>query len=156
MFFVGDTADIKRRKINDYLRKEPMIAVLLAAANFEWTVGRCILFFSNSPNVEVRKRLAKCYGLDKYKQMWKEELIKDDPTIPPLAHVIKNWEKFNEAFVMRHRLIHGRTTCSRNMALEPVELILKATDDLYSFAQSKDKNLHDRIPVRRKRRVQIS
>ena len=152
MFFVADKQHYKKRKIRDYLNREPMIAVLLAAANFEWTVGRCILFFSNSPNVELRKQLVSCSGLNKYKRIWKEELMSNDPSIPSLAQIIKNWKNFGEAFVLRHRLIHGRGTCSRNMAAEPVEQMLLAVDDLYEFASSRGKNLHDRLTIRRKKK----
>jgi hypothetical protein len=152
MFFVGDQPEHRKKKIRDYLRREPMIAVLLAAANFEWTVGRCILVLGTSPNVELREQLARCHGLDKYKKLWRDELMVVDPTIPPLAQVIKKWESFKEAFVLRHKLIHGRGTCSRNMALEPVELMLSAADDLNEFAASRGKNLHDRLPVRRRKK----
>ncbi len=149
MFFVLDTQRDKERKIKKYLNREPMIAVLLAAVNFEWTVGRCVLFLSKSPNVELRKRLSKCYGLDYYKVFWKDELITHDPSIPPLAKIVKNWSSFQDAFVLRHRLIHGRATCTRNMAVEPVETMLLAVDDLYKFASSMKINLHSRLPIRR-------
>ncbi len=149
MFFVSDTQRYKGKIIKERLNREPMIAVLLAAVNFEWTVSRCILFLSNSPNVKLRERLSKCSGLTKYKEIWKEELIKHDPSIPPLAEIVKNWSRFKDAFVLRHRLIHGRATCTRNMAAEPVETILLAVDDLYKFASSMKINLHSRAPIRR-------
>ncbi len=151
MFFVLDTQRDKERKIKKYLNREPMIAILLAAVNFEWTVGRCILFLSKSPNVELRERLSKCYGLDHYKVFWKDELIKHDPSIPPLAEIVKNWSRFQDAFAIRHRLIHGRGTCTRNMAAEPVETMLLAVDDLYKFASSMKINLHSRLPIRRRK-----
>jgi hypothetical protein len=153
MFFVADRQEHKEKKIRGYLRKEPMIAAILAAVNFEWTVGRCILFVSKSPNVEIRDRLANCYGLDKYKEIWKEELTKRDPSIPPLAQVVQNWQDFKEAFNLRHKLIHGRGTCSRNMATEPVEIMLAAVNDLYKFADSRGIDLHAKLPVRRRKRA---
>jgi hypothetical protein len=150
MFFVSDSRDHKKKKIRAYLNREPMVAVLIAAANFEWTVGRCILIFSSSPNIELREKLRKCSGLDKYKELWKQELM-DDPSVPHLAQIIEQWEDFKEAFQLRHILIHGRGTCSRNMAQAPVERMLAATDDLYKFVESRGKSLHNRLPVRRKK-----
>lgn len=97
-----------------------MLAVLMAAANFEWTVGRCILFFGFEPNVNLREKLSRCHGLEKYKNLWKEELTRKDPTIPPLTKIVENWAEFTDAFNLRHILIHGRGTCSRNMAEKPV------------------------------------
>jgi hypothetical protein len=152
MFFVGDKPERREKKIRSYLNEDPMIAILLAAANFEWTVGRCIIFFSMSPNVEVRERLAKCHGLGKYKDLWRDELIKNDSNIPPLAQVVEKWTEFKEAFVLRHRLIHGRGTCSRNMALEPIELMLSAVNDLNEFALSRGRDLHARVPIRRSKK----
>lgn len=152
MFFVGDKPHDRERKIRNYLSEDPMIAILLAAANFEWTVGRCIIFLSSSPNVEVREQLAKCHGLDKYKDLWKREVIGNDPSIPPLTQVVKKWAEFQKAFMLRHILIHGRGTCSRDMALGPIELMLSAVDDLNAFASSRGKDLYGRVPVRRKKK----
>jgi hypothetical protein len=149
MFFVGDKPHHREQKIRKYLDEDPMIAILLAAANVEWTVGRCIIFFSAAPNVEVRERLARCHGLDRYKDLWKDELVKQDPTIPSLSQVITKWTDFKKAFVLRHKLIHGRSTCSRDMAVAPIELMLSAVNDLNEFAVSRGKDLHDRVPVRR-------
>ncbi len=150
MFFVADTQKYKEGKIRDHLYRGPMIAVLLAAANFEWTVGRCILLFSETPNVEIRARLAKCFGLDRYKSLWQSELQKQHSEIPPLPEVIKHWKRFRHAFELRHSVVHGRGTCTRNMATEPVEIMLKAVDDLYKFADSLGKDLHARLSIRRK------
>jgi hypothetical protein len=149
MFFVGDRPDQRERKIRKYLDEDPMVAILLAAANFEWTAGRCILFFSTAPNVKVRERLATCHGLKKYKELWKDELIKHDPSIPAIAQVVKQWAEFEKAFKLRHRLIHGRATCSRQMAAEPLEYMLAAANDLNEFARSRGKDLHQRAPIRR-------
>ncbi|MBX7141822.1 MAG: hypothetical protein K1X63_12155 [Chitinophagales bacterium] len=150
MFFVSDSEEFKKSKIRDYLNGEPMIAILLAAANWEWSVGRCILFFGNRPNLELRYSLAHCYGLDRYKSLWKEELCDNDASIPRLPILIKQWNDFALAFEFRHRLIHGRGTCTRNMATKPIEMMIEATSDLYEFARLRGTNLNSRLVVRRK------
>lgn len=150
MFFVADSQEYKKKYILKYLIKEPMIAVLLAAANFEWTVGRCIFIFSTLPNKLLRERLSRCHGLGSYKKLWKEAIIETDGSIPPLAEITGHWEEFSEAFLLRHRLIHARATCTRNMAQKPIEIMLSVTDKLYSFANSRGKNLNARLPIRRK------
>ena len=146
MFHVADDKGIKGRKIRTCLQNEPMIAVLLAAANFEWTVGRCILFLSPSPNVEVRERLMKCSGLCKYADLWMRELVAHDGSIPPLPQIVQHWKRFNDTFQWRHKLIHGRDTCTRNMATEPAETILAATSELYDFPRIRNIDLH--FPVK--------
>jgi hypothetical protein len=90
--------------------------------------------------------------LDKYKELWKSELVGIDPTIPPLVQVVGNWSILREAFNLRHVLIHGRGTCSRNMATDPVEAMLSATDALYEFSLSRGVDLQSRLPIRRKKR----
>jgi hypothetical protein len=151
MFFVSDNQLVKERKIKKYLNQEPMFAVLLAAVNFEWICGRCIMFLSETPNIQLREKLYKTYGLDKYKDLWKEEVINYNTSIPSLAKIITNWNKFKDAFNLRHKLIHGRETCSRNMASIPVKIMLSAVNDLYLFAKSRNIDLHTRLPIRRNR-----
>ena len=116
MFFVSDTEAHKRRRIVEFGRREPMIAVLLAAANFEWTVGRCILFFGNSPNIRIRKGLENTYGLKRYADLWGAEICQYDSSAPPLNEVVQNWVQFREAFQMRHRLcLRARGRCPGRM-----------------------------------------
>lgn len=153
MFFVSDRHELKDKRIRDSLVREPMIAVLLAAANAEWTIGRCILVFGVRPNVEIRNCLNQTHGLKRYKALWKEELQNNDPTIPGLASIIRNWDAFSSAFDLRHKLIHGRGTCTRNMASDPVARMLQAVTDLYEFAASRGKDLNKRLPVRKRKRV---
>jgi len=156
MFFVSDTEEHKRRRILEFARREPMIAVLLAAANFEWTVGRCILFFGRSPNVHIRKDLENTHGLKRYADLWKAEICQHTPSTPPVNEVVRNWDKFSEAFQMRHRLIHGRGTCSAKMAVDPINQMLSAVSDLYAFAAERRKDLNTRAPIRRKPKLVAS
>lgn len=151
MFFVSDTEAHKHNRINGFLPQEPMIAVLLAAANFEWTVGRYILFFGKSPNTDIRAALIKTFGLERYKDLWRDEISQHDSSIPPLTQVVRNWKQFKEAFDMRHKLIHGRGTCTTKMATDPVAQMLSAVADLYALARSRGKDLNSRAPIRRKK-----
>jgi hypothetical protein len=152
MFFVSHGKDLKQRRIEDMLKTEPMIAVLLAAANVEWTIGRSILMFSDSPNMDVRDRLDQTHGLKKYKELWKRELQAKDAEFPGLDSVINEWDLFREAFDLRHRLIHGRGTCSRNMATNPVYRMLWAVGNLYEFAEKRGVHLNSRPRIRRRKR----
>jgi hypothetical protein len=152
MFFVSDRKDIKENRIRETLVREPMIAVLLAAANVEWTIGRALLMLSKNPNIDVRDRLERAHGLKKYKELWKEELQLQDLHFPGLATVINDWDKFSTAFELRHKLIHGRGTCNRNMASDPVSRMLQAVADLYAFAESRGVDLNARPKIRRRKR----
>jgi hypothetical protein len=153
MFFVSDSETHKRNRIEKFLAREPMIAVLLAAANFEWTVGRCVLFFGSAPNVDVRNALERTHGLKKYENLWRREICQRDPSAPLLSKVIKDWQRFTDAFQMRHRLIHGRGTCTTKVARDIVAVMLAAVADLYRFAEARGRNLNVRTPIRQRPNV---
>lgn len=149
VYFVSDRRDLKRSRILRTLTREPMIAVLLAAANVEWTIGRCILVLGASPTTEIRDRLERTHGIRKYQKFWKNEICAGNTEEPDLETVIGEWDYFSKAFGLRHKLIHGRGTCSKNMAMKPVEAMLKAVDELYEFAEARGHDLNGRLRARR-------
>lgn len=72
MFLVNDGIERRERRVRSFLRREPIIAVLLAAGNFEGTLYRAIISLGQDPNVELRERLSRIYGLESYKEFWRE------------------------------------------------------------------------------------
>lgn len=148
MFLAGD--DIRRRngRIKQFLRQEPGIAVLLAAANFEWTICRALLFMSETPNSQLRERIMRVRGLDGYKRIWWEEV--DHRRLPD---IISDWLGLTEAFRLRNRLIHGQDRATYNMAASKVEAMLQAATDIHEFCGSMGRDLNKRMPIRRKPRV---
>jgi len=153
MFFVNDTQTQRHKKIRSFLKTEPMIAVLLSAADFEWTVRRAILALGKSPNVDIREStLRKCSGLFAYEKAWKKEV--QPGQLVDLSTVISDWEYFKErAFPLRHKIIHGDLgTVSVDYATERVEAILNASRALVQFAISRDCDLYKRLKVRRRKK----
>ena len=55
MFLINDTMEERHQTIRSFLSSDPMIAVILAAADFEWTVRRAILALGTLPTKEIRK-----------------------------------------------------------------------------------------------------
>ena len=150
MFFIDDHSDKREKRIQAFMEREPAIAVLLAAAHFEWTVFRAIMFLSKTPNKELRERLKKCHGLDAYKDIWRKEVKSNTPG-SSLPLIIQRWADFKEAFKLRHKLIHGRETCTPSYAAPRAKLILEAAKDVREFGSRQGVDLHARMPVRRKR-----
>lgn len=150
MFLVGDTLDIREEKIRSFLPEEPFIAVLLAAAHFEWTIRRAIILLSKKPNKTTREELKKCSGLSAYKDVWKN-LVKPNYRVS-LPELVRNWEFFKkEAFPLRHRLIHGvKATVGKNYGLERAECILGASHAIAEFVKEQGYNVFSRLKVRRK------
>ena len=155
MFFVGDSSTDREKQIKKFLHGgEPAVAILLAVAHFEWTVCRAVLFLSQTPNVELRDKMAEYFGLNRYKELWREEVM-TSPADEPLAKIVKNWSTFKDAFTMRNRLIHGKGHCTRNMAAPKVKAMLQAAEDLQCYCASRGVDLYSRLPVRRKPKGKI-
>lgn len=151
---VGDTQAERHARIRAFLDKgEPVIAVLLSAADFEWTVRRAILALGESPNVDIRAHTLKgCSGLDKYKQAWTKEVKKRFDQ--GLAEVVSDWETFKTSFDLRHRLVHGVTgTTGIDYARTRVEAIMRGSADVAAYARRQSVDLFGRLPVRRKNKA---
>lgn len=151
-FLIGDTQIDRHAKIRSLVASgEFVIAVLLAAADFEWTVRRAILALGTSPNADIRAVIFKdCSGLAKYKSAWKDEVV---PRLGKgLPEVVPDWQHLQDAFELRHRLIHGviRTTGAEYTKLR-VERMLRSSAALANFSNAHAVDLFARIPVRRRR-----
>jgi hypothetical protein len=131
MFLVKDTIQKRHQMIRSFLDKEPAIAVLLAAADFEWTVRRAILACGSSSIKDLRQR--KLNGPFAYAACWKTEVT---PRFhKTLQTVIRDWELFRRAFQLRHKLIHGiQGTTGRDYACRQVEIIISASNSIVEFA----------------------
>jgi len=153
MFLITDTLEGRQTKIRSFLVAEPAIAVLLAAADFEWTVRRAILALGYRPNAIIRKEsLHRCSGIDEYKGAWVKEVVPYRKK--RLPNIIPNWKYFKEeAYDLRNKLIHGvSTTPGRKFAKDRCEAILKASAALVGYANRRGVDLYGRLPVRRKER----
>ena len=149
MFLASDTLFTREARIRRYLSRDPSVAVLLAAAHFEWTVSRTILVLSSAPNTVLHEGLAQVYGLEKYKDYWRDTLVRSHQC-PPLPKVVSNWNDVHEAFAWRHRLIHARDRCTRNMATPQVENMLLAAASIWSFAEERGAALNAKLRVRKR------
>ena len=149
MFLATEHPKNRERKIKRLLEDEPSIAVLVAAAHFEWTICRAVLFLSKTPNRALRQKMERVYGLDRYKDFWRDELTvaRNTPTLP---RIVKNWEDVKTAFLWRNRLIHGRDRCTKNMAEPKVKALLQGAADIRDFCSSLAIDLRRRLPIRKK------
>lgn len=150
MFLVQDSSLSREERIKQFLAEDASLSSLLAVIHFEWTVRRAIIALGTSPNVVVRAKLAKCHGLDKYKDVWKDEVfLNEQREVKRLSDVVKNWEGLGRAFRLRHRLVHGATSCGTDYARERVYWALDATNDVRTVCAGNGINLDARLPVRR-------
>lgn len=154
MFLVKDTSESREARIQTILIEDPPLAALLSVIHFEWTVRRAIIALGASPNVEVRKRLERCHGDDKYKDLWRDEVF--PKRHKRLTEVVTNWEGLRSSFRLRHKLVHGVQTCSEDHAAERALWAIAAAVEVRSFALNHGIDLDARLPVRRRSGKPIS
>jgi len=160
MFLVNDSVEDRRHKIIGFVDNgEIAIAVLLAAANFEWTLRRCIIGLGMSKTSDFNKKngiFDGCHGLKVYKTVWKKEVT---PLVEQtLPEVILNWQYLKEkAFPLRNKMIHGvEGPPGVGYGREKVLGLINASEALIEYASSKDVNMFERIKVRRKERGSLA
>ena len=71
----SDRKETREYKVRRHLDADPAVSLLLAAVNFEWTVCRAVLFLSKTPNSKLRALMRDYYSLERYKQLWKKEIV---------------------------------------------------------------------------------
>jgi hypothetical protein len=130
------------------LSSEPSIALLLAAVNFEWTISRAVLFLSTTKNTALRQKLRDYYSPDKYKELWKEEVVPHGHL--SLAKLVRNWSSVLKGFDARNVIVHGKDRYTKNMATPHVEALLEGARFVDTYCQDHGKPLYERMPVRKK------
>lgn len=149
MFLVQDSSVSREERIKQFLDEDPSLSALLSVIHFEWTVRRAIIALGKSPNVVIRVKLRGCQGLDGYKDLWRDEVfLNDQRNITRLSEVVKNWQGLGRAFRLRHRLVHGATSCGTEYAKERVNWAI-ATNNVRHICKVEGINLDLRLPVRR-------
>lgn len=150
MFLVSHSLEVRANEIRKWLRSQPSVALLVAAAYFEWIVCCSILGLSHRPNADVRTDLVRVYGLDKYKDFWQGELDHLDGA-KRLTEVVADWHGVTKAFDARNRLVHGRDRHTRKMATPHVEALLAAVSEIHEYCLAHGVNINQRLPIRRRR-----
>lgn len=142
MFFVSDSIAERQEKIRSFLETDPVVAVLLAAADFEWCLNRFIIALGTKPNKEIRdevlsslnKKGFRSYvsGLTDYERAWKKSAASSND-FRSLEDIISHnqWKALKDAFNLRNELIHGRKgTTGPGYAAKRVEVILDCSSIL--------------------------
>ena len=146
MFLVTDTIDERQTKIRSFLAQEPVIAVLLAAADFEWTTRRAILALGKSPTKSINAclRTEKKGGLKALQGYWRDEV---KPRLgSDLATIVPDWNFFaTKAYDLRHKLVHGaQGTTGKAYAGRAVEAMLEASKAVAEYAANNGEPVYGR------------
>jgi hypothetical protein len=152
MFLVKDSSELREERIKQLLNEDPALASLLAVIHFEWTVRRAIVALGKSSNVEVREKLNRCHGCDRYKDLWKEEVFpKINRRLP--EDVVQDWNGVVRAFRLRHRLVHGVSSCGADYAKERVYWALNGATNIRNECANHSIDLDSRLPVRKRAKL---
>jgi hypothetical protein len=145
-FLVDDNQRDRHTKIRSFLTEEAaVIAVLLAAADLEWTLRRAIRALGTAPTADLRDE--RISSLNGYKNLWKAEV--SSHTSVELDQVIGDWAMLVDAYTLRHQLIHGaQGTTGLAYAAPRVERVLDASRKTFEFAKNHGVDLCARLPVR--------
>jgi hypothetical protein len=148
VFLVKDSSLSREQRIRRFLDEDPALSLLLSVIHFEWTVRRAIISLGSSPNVVVRAELRNCHGLERYKNLWKEEVSGNVDGLR-LPEVIENWEKLDKAFRLRHRLVHGASSCGPVYARERAIWAIESANYVKTICEKHNVDLDARLRVRR-------
>lgn len=151
MFLVSHSLDLRAKEIRSWLPKHPSIALVVSSVYFEWTICRAIVGLSKRPNKEVRRDLERIFGLDKYKDFWRDELG-HLPNAQTLPLVVKDWQGIKAAFDARNVLVHGRDRYTPKMAAPKAESLLGGVSDICAFCLKHGLDINKRLPQRRQKR----
>ena len=151
MFLYTDEQPKRHKEICSFLKREPVVAVILAATDFEWTVRRAILALSALPTKEIKEifESERRSGPTGLRDHWKN-LVK--PTVGvELPKIVKNWEFLSKkAYQLRNNLVHGvEGRVSTEYAEKMAKILLDASVAVAKYAEDKG----DPVFGRRIRRI---
>lgn len=156
MFRAHDDIEERHEKIRSFLKDDPVVAVLLAAADFEWCINRFIIAVGNRPNIEIRdtvlsqltKHGGRRYvsgmdGSNGYTNAWlKANNPKATSSIQDIIGA-ERWIGLKDALQLRHEIIHGRRgTVGSSYAKLRVNMILAASVALNNEAVTRKKRIY--------------
>ena len=154
-FLISDSLESREQRIRQYLDEgEPVIAVLLAAADCERTIRRAIVALSALPTATIRKKLTKrgTNSISGYGVAW-ERYVRPHREWALDGEVVDSYDELKKAFKLRNTLVHGEQgRTGVEYSGRKVETILKATRSVTELAQGHGVDLMERITVRQRPR----
>ncbi len=171
MFLVKDTLEEREKKIREFANLDSCVGVLLAAANLEWSLHRCIYAMGHTSTKQLKeKELSSLQGYEKewrveiakFGQLTLEELIDQNISCPDvwlpenrksktLTNHNSGWAVLKYAFRLRHVLIHGKVGSSDDLfANTVIDVLLQAARILAEFAEKNNAPIFGKVICRTK------
>ena len=148
MFLVKDKSDDREKRIAQTFEVDPPLGMILAVVHFEWTVKRAILKLGKSSPKQLRKTFEKVYQWDNYAKLWKEEVVPKHKNRLPQLISNENYLQ-NDAWTLRHKLVHGAESCSKKFAQPKFDAFMNAAKNIRDFVKDRGLNIDARLQTRK-------
>jgi hypothetical protein len=160
LFSVAYGFESREKFILNMEDEDPTIAVILAAAHFEWTLKRTILMFGKTNTDELREKLANTWSFTNKKsnlrKIWHEEIGVNYKNAS-MKQVMDGFDRIMErsgdlkkpnASDIRGQIIHGNGTVSIKWATRATDEFIWAARHLYAFSIRNGRRLDKRMVTR--------
>lgn len=145
-FLVSDSQESRHERIRSFLTQETtVIAVLLAAVDFEWTVRRVIDHRSTEGSESASEKPVS--GPKGYARAWARAF--KGQGAQSLQEVVGEWDRFLDVYQLRHDIIHGRKGTGGLTYVAPrVERLLAASKAIACHGKKNGVDVYKRLRKR--------
>jgi hypothetical protein len=145
-FLVSRSQELRHVEIRSFLTQDAaIIAALLAAVDFEWTVRR-VLDHASTGDTRLKKD-KYVSGLDSYARVWAETLKAANGR--KLQDVVPDWEALKQAYQLRHDIVHGKQGSSGlRYVTARVSCILLAAEAVATYGRELGADPYKRLQKR--------
>lgn len=156
-FLVRDGLVNRHNMIRKIYRDNVALGIHLAHNNYEWTLHRAIVALGRKMQVKPRLlQVGKGLSLKQYTKIWDGLFVKttESLSVMPLMKIVKEWESFSKkGFILRHVVAKSHNgDVAVDYREENLEILLSATEDVYTYLQSLGVDLYARMqPLRTKK-----
>ena len=148
-FLRGDSRQDRELQVRQFIHTDPGIAVVLAAADFEWTVVRAFKLLGRKVSIRSLDQ-SRLSGPEPMRKMWAKLLVPLGH--PSLDRIVDRWDTLCAHFQLRNKLVHGiQSSTASSYASVRVETILGASRAVTNYAASCKVDLFQRVPRRQSR-----
>ena len=154
IFSVGFGSLNREERLRTYLKEDYIVAVILSAAHFEWTLKRSILKLSKGPTIKLKRSLEETHRLfgpsdkNNLQAIWAKEVGKIYKNAS-LGTVLSNLAEIRDkSRKTRGYLVHGNGLSKRREAESAVTQYLLACHNLRNFVAKQGQDLDARLQGR--------
>jgi hypothetical protein len=130
--------------IGEWYDKNPIVALFLAVASFEWTARRVLLAITSKSTLETRKALGCVLDIDRYSEEWKvadcgelvENLFVDEKI--SWGEIVREYKK---ALAYKVESSHDKVDSTRWIVI----VLFYAVKIFFRFAENKKLDLNNTI-----------